>query len=376
MATRTNKLLLGCALGCGGIILLLVIGAALFFSWLHSPGTLIEPEKLLGSDTTGYVEWTLTLDDPATAAAVDAFLDHPQLNRELESPLPPEIQKYLITWQGKRDREQFHRLFPLVAAWTLRPGAEPDRDLHLASASVKNLGNNLVLLDFILGLTARTSESTDGFRKFLHQDEAIYQFPKGIRAAFFIRGNDLFVAQDVDTARQAIDRLVAEEAAPREKTLLDSLFAETAETAGLRGALTNARGEIFRLWRVAAVDLTGAETIEALARDLRGATLEGGFAEGGDFAGRIRLQAPNAEWAAAHAVPAAAAFLSGLGYEALTLTATGTAEADWIRIDFRVKDVPGALDRLLVRLQDLPRRAARSHADGGAEPPGTPPNPR
>jgi len=360
MATRTNKLLLGCALGCGGMILIAVIGVVLFFNWLHRPGTLIEPERLLGSDTTGYVEWSLTLDDPATAQAVEKFLDHPQLKNEIRTPLPPEMQKYLMAWQGKRDREQFRRLFPLVAAWTLRPGTEPDRDLHLASVSIQNFGNNMVLADFILGLTARTAENTEGFRKILHQDEAIYQFPKGVRAAFFIRGNDLFVTQDVDTARQAIDRLLAAQTAPRETTPLDTLFAGTSAASTLRGGLTNARGEIFRLWRLAAVDLTAAGEIEALARDLRGATLEGGFAEGGDFAGQIRLQAPSPEWAAAHAAPAAQAFLTGLGYEPLTLSATGAAESDWIRIDFRVKDVPGALDRLLASLGDLPGRAARS----------------
>jgi len=369
MATRTNKLLLGCALGCGGMILIAVIAVVLFFNWLQRPGTLIEPARLLGSDTTGYVEWSLTLEDPATAQAVEAFLDHPQMRNEIQTPLPPELQKYLMTWQGDRDREKFRRLFPLVAAWTLRPGTEPDQDLHLASVSIQNFGNNLVLADFILGLTAKTSENTEGFRKFLHQDEAIYQFPKGVRAAFFIRGNDLLVTQDVDTARQAIDRLVAAQAAPRETTPLDTLYAQTSTEATLRGGVTNARGEIFRLWRLAAVDLTAAGEIEALARDLRGATLEGEFAEGGDFAGLIRLQAPSPEWAAAHAAPAAQAFLTGLGYESITLSATGAAEADWIRIDFRVKDVPGALERLLGSLGDLPRRAARERGGGDGEVP-------
>jgi hypothetical protein len=367
MATRTNKLLLGCALGCGGIILTAVIAVVLFVSWLHRPGTLIEPERLLGSDTTGYVECSLTLEDPATAKAVETFLEHPQLRNEIKTPLPPELQKFLISWQGNRDREKFRRLFPLVAAWTLRPDEEPDRDLHLASLSIQNFGNNLVLADFILGLTARTAEDTEGFRKFLYQDEAIYQFPKGVRAAFFIRGSDLFVTQDIDTARQAVDRLLAEQATPRETTALDTLFARTSATSMLRGGLTNARGEIFRLWRLAAVDLTAAAEIEVLARDLRGATLEGGFVEGGDFAGRIRLQAPSPEWAAAHAGPAAQAFLTGLGYESLTLSATGEAEAEWIRIDFRVKDVPGALDRLIAGLADLPGRASRSRGAGASD---------
>jgi hypothetical protein len=48
-----------------------------------------------------------------------------------------------------------------------------------------------------------------------------------------------------------------------------------------------------------------------------------------------------------------------MGYESVTLTATGTAEADWIRIDFRVKDVPGAADRLLGSLAEIGGRAAR-----------------
>ena len=59
MATKGKRVLLGCGLGCG-LLLLMGVGSCIgFTAWLNRPGELIEPTHLMAAGTTGYMEWTL-----------------------------------------------------------------------------------------------------------------------------------------------------------------------------------------------------------------------------------------------------------------------------------------------------------------------------
>jgi hypothetical protein len=119
MESRAKKILIGGAIGCGSLLLLCVGSCVGFFVWLNQPGELLEPVVLLGHDTTGYVEWTLSLDDPGTRDFVEELLSFWRGMNEQRDELLPGILQPLMQFNDKRNERQVLELFPLLAAWTL-----------------------------------------------------------------------------------------------------------------------------------------------------------------------------------------------------------------------------------------------------------------
>ena len=334
---------------------------------MGQPGELLEPARLLGEDTTGYAEWTLRLEDPGTEQFVEGLLERTREGQEILTILPPELERPLLRCPEERDRQSLRNIFPLVAAWTLSPGDGADRDRHLFSASLQAAGNRLVLVDWILGMSfwrGGVSGDDGEFRKILYRDESIFQLsiPDQLELTFFIRGNDLFFAYDLDTARSAVDRLAPEGPPSREPTPLDDLFARIPPDRPLRGAVTNERGEILRLWRRVALRIEEPEWLTGIAAQLRGATLSGRLTGEETLEGRIGLWGPGPIWTAANTEEAVDALRAGLDYDSLRLTADAVVEGDWLQIDFHVSASAAFLqDFLELQIEGAP--GASSGAD-------------
>ena len=217
MASRGKKILLGCGIGCLSIVLLVVASCTGFFIWLNQPGELLEPDLLVGSDTTGYVAWTLRLEDPGTREFVQGLLDSLQRASERNRVrIHPAFDSWLSGMEQRRNEKQIREMFPLAAAWTLRPGAEPGDDLHLFSVSLMQAGNQIRLFDWIIGFFLARSPDVQTVS---HHGEKIFRLPVDRKTpiSFFIRGNDVFFTSDLETAKLAVDRLVPSAAtrAPR-----------------------------------------------------------------------------------------------------------------------------------------------------------------
>jgi len=348
MASRSKKILLGCGIGCGSLILLVIVLVASFSYWVSRPGELLEPRQLLGADTTGYAEWILRLEDPGTERFVEDFLERAQPNADAQTGLPPQLEGLLRGWQDKSNRQNIQAMFPMAAAWTLRPAAEPDTDHHLFTASLKAMGNRMVLADWVLGLSfwqAGRRGSRGDFERLTYGDERIYRITldRGSDLVFFLSGNDIFFTYDMATAKLAVDSLAQESAAPRGPTPLEELFALTQADKPLRGALTNERQEVFRFWERVATSVEKPDRLKQLAAQLRGATISGGLAGEGTLAGQLGLLCPDAAWAEAYAGEALKTFQAGFDYEGFELSAEVIVDEDWIRIGFRAE---GALDFL------------------------------
>ncbi len=296
MTPRSKRFVIGCGVGCGLLALLAVALVASFFFWLSRPGDLLEPEALLGSDTTGYAEWTLRLDDPGTEGFVVALIAAVrEQQRRGRSPLPPILDRTFKNYQSRKTEKDIRRLFPLVAAWTLHPGEASDEDVHLFSASITHLGNQLVLLDWILGFAARPNSD---LVPYLHGGERIYVGGDEEAFVFFIRGNDFFFSWDLETATRAVDRLRAPRAGVAETTSLDRLYAGIEADRTLRCALTNERGEIGRLWRTLAAD-SGTIAPELLDR-IVGLSIGGNLNEHGSLNVSVEVFGPDEVWTQAH----------------------------------------------------------------------------
>lgn len=352
MATRGKKFLIGCGIGCGALILIAVVLMVTFAAWISRPGELLEPENLLSSDTLGFVEWTLSLDDPGTQQFMESLYERGQAQRaDGQTPLPPELEKLLLGWQDKRNRESFEQLFPLSAAWLLRAGEETQPDRHLFSLSLQTAGNRLVFTDWLLGLTLRMTQEEE-LQVISYKDENLFLFdlPGKDPLVVFLRGNDVFFTYDLDTARQAVDRLTEPEP-QRQPNAVEGLFARAPETQPLRGALSNARGEIFRSWEKVAVKIENREAVQEMTDALQGITLSGALGEDGQLLGRLELLCPDAEWASRNTEAALQAFYSGLQYDDLELGAQAKAEGNIIRIEFQLGGFFNLLDRMDVKVQ-------------------------
>jgi hypothetical protein len=340
MQPRGKRILIGCGIGCLAVIVLGVASCAAFVVWINRPGELLEPDLLVGGDTCAYAAWTLRLEDPGTAEFVQAMLEATdRVSRRNQGDIPPGLANLLNNLQQKRNRKQVNELFPLVVAWTAHPGSGPDEDLHLFTVSLQQAGNQIVFWDWIMGMMLGWFSDLPMTE---HRGEKIFNIADegDERFAFFIRGNDIFFTSDLDTARQAVDRLSDGPAGNETAGDLQALLAGVPDRSALRGAIGNRRGELDRVWR----QLTDGG---GLPDGLRAATLTGGLAGADSLQATLRFRCADAGQAQAEAPELAALIESAL--EPLELpVATGTAvEGEWVRIDVTLDGITESIERFL-----------------------------
>ncbi len=342
MEPRSKRFIIGCGIGCGLLALIAVVLAVSFFVWLSRPGDLLEPEALLGRDTTGYAEWTLRLDDPGTEGFVTALIAAVREQQQQgRSPLPPILDRTLKNYQSRKTEKDIRRLFPMVAAWTLHPGDASDEDVHLFSVSMTRLGNQLVLLDWILGFAARPDSDLAPYR---HGNERIYVAGGEESFTFFIRGNDFFFTWDLETATRAVDRLRAPRARAAEATSLDRLYAGIESDRTLRCALTNERGEIGRLWRNLAAD-SGNVAPELLDR-IVGVSIGGNLNERGSLNVSFDILGPDEEWSSVHEQEIVEAIRQVVLSTRLDPEVSHTQTGNRVRVDVDFTDLTGRIGEI------------------------------
>ena len=299
MQSRAKKILFGCLGGCGFVVLMFIGSCVGLAIWLNSPGEVLEPQVLLGPETTGYVEWTLRLEDPGTAEFTEGMLQSfTELSARNDSPLPDGIEQFFNARQIKSARKDLKKLFPVVVAWTARPADQPAEDEHLFTASARGLGHRMVLLDWMLGFMLRWADNIETVR---HEGERIYLLRENddTRPACFIHKGIVFVATDLESARRARDRLDRPADGSATATELRLLFDELPQDQPLRGALTNRGGELRRI--LDGLNLP-TEQVSAEAWDeVRGATVVATFRDENVFGGAVDLHGPSVDWAQANA---------------------------------------------------------------------------
>jgi hypothetical protein len=343
--------LIGCAVACAVLLMTGVASCVGFVLWLNRPGPLLQPESLMGADTTGFVEWTVRREDAGARRLLERLMQRVQQPHG-RSPLPPWIQNI----QNANRHRQVQGLLPVAAAWTIRPGADPDEDLHTLTLSVPRLGKRLVILDVILDYTLARSQDV---RTETHRGARIYTLslqPES-RITFFFRGSDVFLVTDVETAKVAIDRLLEERAgspASEAETGLSSFYTRTPPSGALRGAIVNAHGEIPRVLRILSDETSETEVHERWSA-LEALTVSGGFEGETAFSGSLELLGPDEAWARTHAEALASdagAFLERLQIQAKVEPAL---DGRWVRVGIRIDDPAAQLEGLLDSLSTGPR---------------------
>ena len=341
MTPKSKRILVGCGIGCGSMILLAVIVAVAFGTWVSGKGELLEPQRLLGADTTGYAEWTLRLEDPGTEGFVRLLIEALEAERIGQAERMPSWLRQLILRKNRDAAEQIQQLFPVVVAWTMAPGSEADRDEMLFTVSPTGIGNRLVVADWLVGIAARFGE-----KRFVekYRDEKIYRMPldKGRSQTFFLRSGTIFFTTDLDSAKVAVDRLQTGDASQRQAGPLDGLFGETSAEQPMRGALSNDRGEAPRLWR----EIAGGAG-DDLMQGLRGVTLDGGLRGDGSLVAAFRFRGPDRDWAEARAEPLRERIEESLLDTGLDLKVSVRTSGDVVRVEVRIEEIIGTFQRWL-----------------------------
>jgi len=339
MTPKSKRILVGCGIGCGSMILLAIVVAVAFGSWVTGKSELLEPQRLLGADTTGYAEWTLRLEDPGTEGFVRLLIEALEAERSGQAGRMPSWLGQLILARNRDAAEQIQEMFPVVVAWTMAPGSEADRDEMLFTVSPTGIGNRLVFADWLVGIAARFGE--DGFLE-KYRDEKIYRMPldKGHSQTFFLRSGTIFFTTDTDSAKVAVDRLQEDDASRRQTGPLDSLFGETSAEQTMRGALSNDRGEAPRLWQ----EIAGGDD-DDLMQALRGVTLDGGLRGDGSLVAALRFRGPDRNWAETRAEQLRELVEEALFETELDLKVSVRTSGDVVRVEVRIEDIIGTLER-------------------------------
>lgn len=339
--SRGKSVLFSCLAGCGLLALVMISSCVGFVWWLNRPGELLDASRLRDADTTGYVEWTLRLEDPGTEALVeDIFAAIRQIQERAPDALPPAVENVLRDFQTRRNERQFRELFPCVMAWSVIGGESPDDELHVFSASVAKLGNRLLLLDWVVGMFIGRSPDVDVVK---YGGEKIYYLPRE-GSAFFIRRSDFFFTTDLEAAKRVVDRLQPglTGSAP-EATRLDRMLGALPEQRPLRGASTNAHGETRRFFEL----FTGVadhDVIDALPWDsVDGMSLSGGFTEESSFEATLDLLLDTRRWTEQDAESLAEVLKRALDSDDLPVGIEVVTRPDRVQFVFDVDDLPGLL---------------------------------
>jgi hypothetical protein len=346
MASRGKRILIGIGVGCLAIVLLIVGSCAGFFIWINQSGELLEPDLLVGGDTTGYVAWTLRLEDPGTREFVQGMLDALQrLSERNRIGIHPVLDSWLSGMQQRRNEKKIRKMFPLAAAWTVRPGQNPGDDLHLFSLSLEQAGNQMVFMDWVLGFFMSRAPDVQVIR---HGREKIYRLPvkDGDAIAFFIRGNDLFFTSDTQTATLAVDRLAPTRVADESPSDLSELLSQVPDDAPLRGAISNRGGELRRVWK----QVGGTASSSEIWREIHGATFSGGLLDAETFRLELGIRSLETSRAEARRDELAQMVRSVLEPAGLPLELQATADGEWVRIDVELRELTSSLSGTLDRL--------------------------
>lgn len=348
MAITGKKVLIGCAIGCGSMILIAVMAVVGFTLWLNSERELLQPQSLLGGDTQGYAEWTLDLEDPGTRGFIEATLEAIQSMPRGTGELPDWMESWMQQRQSRQAREDIMKLFPSVLAWTSTPGESPEGELHLVTVAIKPLGNRLVLGDWVMGWFAERAKDVHVAR---HGDERIYEFAMGEERsmAMFIRGVNLFFTSDVQTAKVAVDRLSQAE---REggTSEIDELFRSTEGGGPLRAAISNRNGQLARLWQSVALAPPSEAAVDLWA-PLRSMTASGGLQADGSVAVELLFLTPDANWASTHGEALAEELRRGLSGIEFPLEIEQRAAGEELRIALSMPELVQTIRDWALRLQ-------------------------
>lgn len=207
-----DKVLIGCAIGCGAAIVIAVVAVALGTVWIFAPGEQIATARIAGEDSLGVIRLDELAGDPGTQALLTRVLTRfDEINRERQrEDLPPSL-RWLSDLQDQQSNQAqgLNLLIPKEMTLTLESAAAESagdgEDVDLVVAA--NPRTMVRLFKGMFGLIGRLEE---GERRIAHRyrGHAVYELEDDAVIAF-VRSTFLF-ATSAGALERAIDRVATD----------------------------------------------------------------------------------------------------------------------------------------------------------------------
>lgn len=246
-----DKVLIGCALGCGLVIILGVLGAILGISWLLSAGEQVATAEIVGTDSIGFVHLDQTVRDPGVSAMLRNFWLEAQRaeNQRQKEELPESLgwlQDLSAAQQG--GVAPLEIFLPREMTVALEPGphdGEPEIVVALNLRALPRLGRV-----FFATLSDRMSPEDDS-EPDSYRGHPVHPLGDDSGTVAFV-GSTILFASETAAVRRAIDRI--EDGTSRPPTLAATELPESHRD--LWGSFRNADG-LLESWLAARLEEGG-----------------------------------------------------------------------------------------------------------------------
>ncbi len=197
-----DKLLIGCGIGCAGLILVAVLGVAFGTVWFFTPGEQVATEVIVDEASLGAVRLNELAEDPGTQELLTRVLQHiDQAGREQQREQLPPALRWLSDFQAQQSNTAgINMLIPkemTVAFEEAEDGAGVD---FVVAANPRTM---VRMFKTMIGFASRGDQS--GNVRSDYRGHAAYALEDGAHLAF-VRSTLMF-ASSRRALERAIDRI-------------------------------------------------------------------------------------------------------------------------------------------------------------------------
>ncbi|MFQ5720421.1 MAG: hypothetical protein ACE5IK_12815 [Acidobacteriota bacterium] len=203
--SRGRKWLLGCTVGLGLALAMVVLVVVGFVRWLQTPGLALEPNRLVDADTRLYIEWTLARDRPGSRNLVRTLLRMRQTVQQQDADLPPFLAWVQSINAAPVSDEQIDQMLPIAAILTNQAGSPLIADAAAFTVNIPSAAHSFRLLDHVLAFGAQRDDDMEYLR--YHGEEYYRISPNDGEIWISIVGDDVVLTRDERALRSVIDRL-------------------------------------------------------------------------------------------------------------------------------------------------------------------------
>lgn len=295
---RGRKFLFGCAGVAIAVIILVIIGIAVFVAWLRTPGVLMEGGALVDAKTAIYAEAHLRPDDPGI---VKFFREAIQQQHDLQKrfaesdPNVPAFMRPILDNLPRREGRQadLEKILPVVVVATRREAGEGGTGPLFFALSLPKIGNRLRVADFLASFFMKWARPGSDLRMERYGDEVLYVAgANGRKFWCTLRGSDVFVSGDEAAMKETLDRLSGPSETPKDGDM-SALMARRPGTAAFFVAAREGYGSRAVETLEALVPAFGA-ALKPLAEDAGALVGWGSLMSTNVVEGELHLMEPSA----------------------------------------------------------------------------------
>lgn len=204
---RRNRLLMGCLVAAGIVVVLILVSIFSFVTWIRQPGPVLDPALLVDRDTVLYAEVHLRPGDEAVRDFMLKAVEQTRALVEQERQEAPEAFPWIFG--GSREgptAEDIEKNLPVVVIVTRQETGPGTVSRALMAVNVPRLGNRLRFVAWLMTLVMGWAD--EGGTVLEHRDEKIVSFQEGEeRLQASVVGSSLLLSKETERIRWAIDRI-------------------------------------------------------------------------------------------------------------------------------------------------------------------------